>query len=92
MGSVQLARLVDRIRNCQFGTTRRGGYDERGVDEFLDRIMSSLVRGERVTVRELVGPAQFTMVKLRPGYVAADVDSLLASLERALEDLAWRSE
>jgi DivIVA domain-containing protein len=84
--------LVDRIRNCEFGTTRRGGYDEREVDEFLDRIMRGLVRGERGTMRELAGRPQFTTVKLRPGYVMADVDSLLASLERALEDLAWRSE
>lgn len=81
--------LVDRIRNCRFGTTRRGGYDEKEVDEFLDRILNGLVQGERGTLQRLAGGARFTTVKLRPGYVTADVDSLLASVERELADLAW---
>jgi DivIVA domain-containing protein len=81
--------LVDRIRNCRFGTTHRGGYDEKEVDQFLDRIIRGLIQGERGTLRELAGEAQFTTVKLRPGYVMADVDSLLASVERTLADLAW---
>jgi DivIVA domain-containing protein len=81
--------VVDRIRNCRFGTTRRGGYDEREVDEFLDRILNGLVRGERGTLPQLAGEARFTRVKLRPGYVIADVDSLVASVERGLADLAW---
>jgi DivIVA domain-containing protein len=69
--------LVDRIRNSRFGTTRRGGYEEEEVDEFLDRIMRSLIRGERGTMRQLAGEAQFTTVRLRPAYVMADVDDLL---------------
>ena len=81
--------LVDRIRNSRFGTTRRGGYEEEEVDEFLDRIMRSLIRGERGTMRQLAGEAQFTTVRLRPAYVMADVDDLLGSVERALSDLAW---
>jgi DivIVA domain-containing protein len=80
--------LVDRIRTSRFGTTHRGGYDEEEVDRFLDRIMDNLIRGERGTLWQLAGEARFTTVKLRPGYVMADVDSLLASLDFALADLA----
>lgn len=81
--------LVDRIRTCRFGTTRRGGYEEKEVDEFLDRIMNGLVRGERGTLQQLAGEARFRTVKLRPGYVMADVDGFVASVERELADLPW---
>jgi DivIVA domain-containing protein len=81
--------LVDRLRTCRFGTTQRGGYDEEEVDEFLDRITDSLVRGERGTLSRLAGEPRFKTVRMRPGYVMADVDSLLASVEQALADLAW---
>lgn len=80
--------IVDSIRSARFGTTRRGGYDEEEVDEFLDRIVDNLTRGERGTLRQLAGEPRFTVVKLRPGYRVADVDSLLASVEQALADLA----
>ena len=82
-------KLVDRIRGSRFATTRRGGYDEEEVDEFLNRITDSLIRGERGTLSRLAGEARFKAVRLRPGYVMADVDSLLASVEQALADLAW---
>lgn len=84
-------RLADRIRNCRFGTTRQGGgYDEKDVDEFLDRIVGSLIRGERGTLQQLAGEARFaTVKKLRPGYKMADVEALLASVERALADFGW---
>lgn len=81
--------IVDSIRSSRFGTTRRGGYDEEEVDQFLDRIVDNLTQGERGTLRQLAGEAQFTLVKLRPGYRVEDVDSLLASVEQALADLAW---
>jgi DivIVA domain-containing protein len=87
-GTLAARKLVDRIRNCRFGTTHRGGYAEEEVDEFLDRIMDSLLQGRRGTLQELAGEARFTTVKPRPGYVMADVDSLLASVERSLADLA----
>jgi DivIVA domain-containing protein len=80
--------IVDSIRSSRFGTTHRGGYDEEEVDRFLDRIVDNLTRGERGTLRQLAGEARFTTVKLRPGYRVADVDSLLASVEQALADLA----
>lgn len=82
-------KLVDQIKTSRFGTTHRRGYDEEEVDKFLDRIMDSLNRGERGTLRQLAGEAQFTTTRLRPGYLMADVDSLLASVERALADLFW---
>ncbi len=80
--------VVDRIKSSRLGTTRRGGYDEEEVDEFLDRVMRGLVRGERGSLRQLAGEARFTIAKLRPGYVRADVDSLLASLEQAIANVA----
>lgn len=81
--------LVDRIKSSRLGTTRMGGYGAEEVDKFLDRIVQSLVRGDRGSLRQLAGEARFPTVKLRPGYVKADVDSLLASVEHALADLAW---
>ena len=80
--------LIDRIKTSRFGTTWRGGYDEEEVDQFLDRIMDGLVRGERGTLRQLAGEPRFTITRLRPGYLMADVDGLLASVENALSDLA----
>jgi DivIVA domain-containing protein len=50
-------KLVDRIRSSRFGTTHRGGYDENEVDEFVDRIMDNLIRGERGTLQQLAGEA-----------------------------------
>jgi DivIVA domain-containing protein len=80
-------KLVDRIENVKFHTTHRGGYDQSEVDEFLDRITRGLTQGDRGTVQALAGEARFTTVKIRPTYVMADVDSLLASVERALAQL-----
>jgi DivIVA domain-containing protein len=81
--------LANRIEKSVFGSTRWGGYAQDEVDEFLDRIVHGLLRGERGTLQRLAGEPQFTTVKLRPAYVAADVDALLASVEQALADLGW---
>jgi hypothetical protein len=40
-------------------------------------------------MQQLAGEAQFKVARLRPGYEKRDVDSLLASVERELADLAW---
>jgi DivIVA domain-containing protein len=80
-------KLVDRIENVKFHTTHRGGYDQGEVDEFLDRITRGLTRGDRGTLQGLAGEARFTTVKIRPTYVMADVDNLLASVEQALAQL-----
>jgi DivIVA domain-containing protein len=81
--------LADRIGNSRFAATRWGGYPQEEVDEFLDRIIHNLMLGERGTLQRLAGETRFSTVRLRPGYVKADVDSLLASVEQALADLAW---
>jgi DivIVA domain-containing protein len=81
-------KVVDRIKSSRLSTTRRGGYEAEEVDKFLQRIMHSLVEGERGSLRQLAGEARFPTGKLRPEYVKAEVDSLLASLEQALADLA----
>jgi DivIVA domain-containing protein len=86
---LDVRKLADRIRDSRFGTTHRGGYDEEEVDKFLDRITDGLIRGERGTLSRLAGEARFKTVRVRPGYVMADVDSFLASVEQALADLAW---
>jgi DivIVA domain-containing protein len=85
--SAAISELVDRIRSSVFRTTFRGGYDEEEVDKYLDQMMRALSRGERGTVWQLAGEARFTKTKLRPGYVVADVDGLLASVANALSDL-----
>ncbi len=82
-------QLVDRIGNSRFATTRWGGYDEEEVDRFLDRVIHSLMLGERGTLEQLAGEARFATSRIRPGYVMTDVDSLLASVEQALAHLAW---
>jgi DivIVA domain-containing protein len=81
--------LADRIGSSRFGVTHRGGYAQKEVDEFLDRIIDSLMRGDRGTVRQLAGEARFTTVKIRPAYVIPHVDSMLASVEQELRDLPW---
>jgi hypothetical protein len=40
-------------------------------------------------MQQLAGEAQFKVVRLRPGYAMADVDSLLAAVRRDLANLAW---
>jgi DivIVA domain-containing protein len=87
--SVGARELVGRIKSAKFRTTRRGGYDEEEVDKYLDRIMDGLSQGERGTPRQLAGEPRFTTTRLRPGYVIADVDSLLASVEQAIAGLSW---
>jgi hypothetical protein len=51
--------------------------------------MNGLVRGESGTLQQLAGEARFRKVKLRPGYVMADVDNLMASVDRELAMLPW---
>jgi hypothetical protein len=48
--------------------------------------MRSLIRGERGTMRQLAGEAQFTTVRLRPAYVMADVDDLRGVRDKNVGD------
>jgi DivIVA domain-containing protein len=75
--------LIERIKTAKFGTTRRsGGYDEEEVDIFLDKLVEVLSEGRRLNRAELCN-ATFTATRLRPGYVAQDVDSFLHEIAAA---------
>jgi DivIVA domain-containing protein len=79
--------LIDRIRNAQFRTTRLSpGYDEREVDDLLDRIVGILGASTRPDPDELSN-ARFSTTRLRPGYVQQDVDYLLAEIGQAVRAL-----
>lgn len=56
-------------------------YDEEDVDDFLDKVVATLGRGEPLTPGEVRG-AQFRTTRLLPGYVQQDVDDLLEQIER----------
>ncbi len=75
------AAMISRIQNARFGTTRRGGYDERQVDEFLD-LLAGILGGERPLDPLMVRSASFEITRLRPGYTKADVDVLLDEIAR----------
>jgi DivIVA domain-containing protein len=43
------AAMISRIQDTRFSTTRRRGYDERQIDEFLDLLVQILgARGSLV--------------------------------------------
>ena len=60
---VAVRKLVDQIGNSRFAATRRGGYAQEEVDEFLDRIIHNLMLGERGTLHRLAGETRFTTAR-----------------------------
>jgi DivIVA domain-containing protein len=75
--------LIERIKNAQFRTTRlKPGYDEEGVDKFLDRLVAILRESERPD-REELRNVQFATTRLRPGYAMQDVDGFLREITEA---------
>ena len=66
--------VLARIRNAQFRTTRRDGYDEREVDDFLDNVVEALRAAGHGP------PSRFTTTRLRPGYNEQDVDALVGEI------------
>jgi hypothetical protein len=73
---------------------RKSGWQEIPPDiAFKTWTPSSTGRWQRYAKagrpRRPMSAPWFTTVKPRPGYVIADVDSLLASVQRELADLAW---
>lgn len=87
MGDVLTAEMV---RSAAFTTTQfRGGYDEREVDDFLDRVIAALEdheRGAKPTLTSAdVRAAIFATTSFRRGYDAADVDRLLQEAITTLE-------
>jgi len=75
--------MIDRIRRAEFRTIRFSpGYDEREVDDLLDRIIDILRDGDLPDPDELRA-VQFRRSRLRPGYVQEDVDGLLHEIAEA---------
>jgi DivIVA domain-containing protein len=74
--------IIRRIESAQFSTTgwRGNGYDEGEVDAWLDDLVKSL-RAGRLPDPEKLRNTVFTVTRLRPGYVMAEVDTLLDELE-----------
>jgi DivIVA domain-containing protein len=69
--------MIDRIEHARFSTTLlRPGYDEREVDQFLDKIVQELREELPVNVAKLY-TASFTHSRRYPGYVIPDVHALL---------------
>jgi DivIVA domain-containing protein len=80
-------QLAERIRTAEFHSIRFSpGYNEREVDDFLDRIVGLLREGARPNPDEL-RTVQFSPSRLRPGYVQQDVDRLLQEIEEAVRAL-----
>ena len=72
--------LIERIQNARFRTTRlASGYDEKEVDDFLDKLVATLSGGGCLDGAEL-SIVQFSPTRLRPGYVKQDVDTFLRDI------------
>jgi len=79
------AAMISRIRSAKFRTVRfRPGYDDREVDEFLDRLIAAL-SGQGPLDPALVRDRSFSLTRWRPGYVQADVQALLDDVQRFAE-------
>jgi DivIVA domain-containing protein len=77
------AALIERIRTARFATTRLGpGYDEKEVDNFLDKLIADLGDIGQLDQAE-VRAVKFSQTRLRPGYTQHDVDDFLD------EVIAW---
>ena len=80
--------LIERIQNAKFRTTRLSpGYDEREVDNLLDRLVATLRASAPPDPAELRSPQVTTRRLLRPGYVKQDVDNLLREIAEASASL-----
>ena len=89
-----MARILrgDDVLNTTFTQTQfRRGYDEREVDDFLDRAVVALRHHESgrpvaeapMSSRDVEG-VRFTQTQLRRGYDEEEVDTLLADLAGTL--------
>jgi DivIVA domain-containing protein len=81
------AAMIERIERAKFSTIRLGqGWDEEEVDKFLDRIVKDLREELPVDVAGL-RTASFSYTRFRPGYVIADVQTLLNEIVRYADGL-----
>ncbi|WP_323096320.1 DivIVA domain-containing protein [Intrasporangium sp. YIM S08009] len=78
--------LADELRRARFRTTQmRPGYDEREVDDFLERVVARLRSDEPAgAVAASVDGARFTTTSFRRGYDMVDVDDALLHVVESL--------
>jgi DivIVA domain-containing protein len=77
-----LSALISRINGIKFHRAWWGkGYDQREVDDFLDRTVTQLREGKHPNPSTLRNAA-FTVTWLSPGYSASEVSDLLDELAR----------
>lgn len=71
--------LIERIREAEFSTTRGGSNYAMGhVDDFLDGMVVTLQQGR--AIEPLIAMVRFATVRLRVGYVTAEVDEFLEAI------------
>ena len=85
---------ADDVISARFATTRFGpGYDMDDVDDFLDRVATTLRAyadgdGDGIDVlAEDVADHRFSTTTLREGYAQLEVDDFLDRAETALRSL-----
>jgi len=78
--------LADELRRARFRTTQmRSGYDEREVDDFLERVVAQLRSDEPAgAVAASVAGARFTTTSFRRGYDMVDVDDAVQHVVESL--------
>lgn len=80
--------IVHQIESARFRTTRRGGLDEREVDEYLTALQRELRWGTSLNGAE-IRARQFSHAKLLvPGYVENDVRRFLDTVA-SYADSRW---
>jgi DivIVA domain-containing protein len=83
MGTRDVTGLTERIKDVKFSTVRLArGYDEKEVDDFLDKLVAILSEGGQLERSELRN-ARFSTTLIRPGYDMRDVDTFLEEIAQA---------
>jgi len=88
--------LASDVANAKFAPTKwREGYDQREVDDFLDRVRATLAGYEAGRPVDPLTPedvtlARFQPTKFREGYRQDEVDDLLDRVVVALRQHATR--
>lgn len=69
------------VMNVTFEVTHfREGYDQIEVDDFLDRVIARMEKGQAIS--DLLDAVDFEPTRFREGYEQEEVDDLLAQLRR----------
>jgi DivIVA domain-containing protein len=83
MAASDVDRLIGLVRNVRFAGTRRDGYHEGQVDEFLNKMIVAL--REYHALASDVRAARFSVTRVRRGYRQAEVDAFLDHLAAEIE-------